>query len=67
MLTIFDDVNDDNCMVDLDDLEWEHLDHSNAGGEYEAFHDLSEEMYTVTGKYASLTVCNVTFSHSDLC
>src|SRR6266481_3439278 len=48
-----DGVNDDVSMVNLDDPKWEDLDHSNAGGEYEAFHDLSEEMYTVTGRDAS--------------
>ena len=48
-----DGTNNDDSMVDLGDLEWEDLDHSNAGREYEAFHDLSEEMYTVTGKYTS--------------
>ena len=39
-----DGTNDDDSMVDLGDPEWEDLDHSNAGVEYEAFHDLSEEM-----------------------
>lgn len=29
---------------------WEDLDHSHAGREFEAFHDLSDEMYTLTGK-----------------
>ena len=48
-----DGTNNDDGMVNLGDPEWEDLDHSNAGGEYEAFHDLSEEMYTVTGRYTS--------------
>lgn len=38
-------------LIDLgDNTGWEDLDHSHAGREFEAFHDLSDEMYTLTGK-----------------
>ncbi|KAF8501290.1 hypothetical protein JB92DRAFT_3124140 [Gautieria morchelliformis] len=44
-----DGMGDDGDEVQLDDPEWENIDTSHAGGEYEAFHELSMQMNQITG------------------
>ena len=40
---------DDHVEVTLGDPAWEDLDHSHAGGDFEVFHELHQEMNVLTG------------------
>ncbi|KAF8522985.1 hypothetical protein JB92DRAFT_2827420 [Gautieria morchelliformis] len=48
-----DGMGDDGDEVQLDDPEWENIDASHAGGEYEAFHELSMQMNQITGRHST--------------